>query len=83
MKAKRDRQPDRYCSLRSAALFLPLNLAGIILFTAGLLWFFDGHEFISGFPASAPGASASPIDGFLLTAGAAHRVHQAEGASRS
>jgi hypothetical protein len=83
MKARRDRQPDKPCSLRGAALFLPLNLAGIILFTAGLLWFFDGYEFISGFPASTPGASASPVDGFLPMAGAAHRVHQAEGASRS
>jgi hypothetical protein len=83
MQAGRGPSPDESCALPNAAFFVLLDLAGMMSFAVGALWFFDGFKLIPGFPAGTPSAAFSLAGGFLLIAAASRRVRKTGGAGRS
>lgn len=56
-------------------LFAALDIAGIVLFFTGLLWFINGEpRLFSNFPSSALSAGISIVIGFLVMVIAASRI---------
>ncbi|GHU29127.1 hypothetical protein AGMMS50256_13280 [Betaproteobacteria bacterium] len=75
MTQSRTPNASRPRSTLALLLFIALDIAGIVLFFTGVMWFIHGESrLIPGFPTGTPSAVISIIGGFLLMVVAASRI---------